>query len=169
MRILGIDPGSRSAGFGVIETEGSKFNYIDSGTLKYNIKADFIDRLGDVYDSCREIVEKYSPDSISIESLIYVKNPVSLMKLAQARGAMIAAFLKTHKSRVFEYSPNIIKATVASHGHASKESVQKALSMILRIEGFKSHDEIDAIAIALCHAFLRDSKTLSRSTMQQIR
>jgi len=159
MRILGIDPGSRSAGFGVIETAGKKFKYIDSGLLKYNCKTDFINRLGDIYESCGDILQKYSPDCISVESLIYVKSPTALMKLAQARGAMIAAFSITHKEKIFEYSPNLIKSTVSGHGHATKEGIQKILTMILGIQGFCGHDESDALAIALCHAFLINSKT----------
>lgn len=158
MIILGIDPGSRKAGFGLIELEGRKIKYLESGVLKYDCKKDFLDRLGNIYKSCEELLFRYKPDEIAIESLIYVKNIASLAKLAQARGAMVAAFMNTHSEKVFEYSPNLIKATVTGHGHANKESVDKVLKMILKgqIErDFKTDDESDALAIAVCHSFLR--------------
>ena len=144
MIILGIDPGSRKAGFGLIELEGRKIKYLESGVLRYDCKADFLDRLGNIYKSCEELQLRYRPDEIAIESLIYVKSITSLAKLAQARGAMVAAFMSTHTKKVFEYSPNLVKATVTGHGHAKKESVDKALRMILKGQidrEFKTDDE----------------------------
>jgi crossover junction endodeoxyribonuclease RuvC len=156
MLFLGIDPGSRKAGFGLVRQVGRKFEYIDSGSLRYDKVTNFVDRLGLIYESCEELIKEYDPDEIAIESLIYVKSIPSLAKLAQARGAMIAAFMRTHQQKVFEYSPNLIKSTVSGHGHATKESVDKGLKMVLgqQLE-FKTHDESDALAIALCHALMR--------------
>lgn len=156
MLILGIDPGSRKAGYAVAKLEGKKINYIASGVMKYDHVDPFIDRLGMIYESCRELVEKYRPDEVALESLIYVKSVTALSKLAQARGAMVAAFMSTNQGKVFEYSPNLVKSTVSGHGHASKESVDKALKMIFgkKLE-FKTHDESDALAVALCHSLLR--------------
>jgi crossover junction endodeoxyribonuclease RuvC len=159
MIILGIDPGSRKAGFGLIELKGRKINYLESGVMRYDCKSDFINRLGNIHDSCEELVKIFSPDQIAIESLIYVKSVTSLAKLAQARGAMIAAFMKTHKEKVFEYSPNAIKSTVTGHGHADKESISKALKMMFKKQintEFGTDDESDALAIAVCHAILKD-------------
>jgi crossover junction endodeoxyribonuclease RuvC len=159
MIILGVDPGSRKAGFGLIEVKGRKINYLESGVMRYDCKKDFMDRLGNIYLSCEELVKIFSPDQIAIESLIYVKSISSLAKLAQARGAMIAAFMKTHKERVFEYSPNLVKSTVTGHGHADKESVNKALKMMFKNQiqtEFGSDDESDALAIAVCHSILKD-------------
>jgi crossover junction endodeoxyribonuclease RuvC len=155
MIILGVDPGSRKAGYALIEVEGRKFKYITSGVLRYDKIDEFVDRLGVIYKSCEELVEKYQPHEISIESLIYVKSVTALAKLAQARGAMIAGFMKTHQGKVSEYSPNLIKSSVTGHGHASKEGVEKTLSMIFGPLKFKSNDESDALAIALCHALNR--------------
>ncbi len=157
MIILGVDPGSRQAGFGVIEAEGRKIKFLASGTMKYDSKLDFVDRLGTIYNSCIELVGIYKPDEISIESLIYVKSVTSLAKLAQARGAMIAAFMKKHERKVFEYSPNLVKSSVVGHGHASKENIQKGLSIIFPGKSFKSADEADALAIAICHSLNRGS------------
>ncbi len=157
MRFLGIDPGSRKAGYGVIEVKGRQIKYIDSGVMAYDKVDNFIDRLGLIYNSCAELAEIYKPDEIAFETLIYVKSIPSLAKLSQARGAMIAAFMGTHQGKVFEYSPNLIKNSVTGHGHTGKEGVEKSLKMIFGggIE-FKRHDESDALAIAVCHSMLRN-------------
>lgn len=158
MIILGIDPGSRKAGYGLIKVEGRKISYLASGALKYDHIDEFIDRLGLIYQSCEDILKKYDPVEISIESLIYVKSVEALSKLAQARGAMIAAFSRTHQGKIFEYAPNLIKVSVTGHGHASKEAVDKALAMMLGKINFKTTDESDALAIAVCHALNRSVK-----------
>ena len=155
MIILGIDPGSRKAGHAIIETIGRKTKYIASGVMRYDHVPEFIDRLGIIYESCSKIVDEYQPDEIAIESLIYVKNVTSLAKLAEARGAMIASFMRTHSKKVFEYSPNLIKTSVTGYGHATKESIQKGLGMIFGKRNFNGYDESDALAIALCHALNR--------------
>lgn len=158
MIILGIDPGSRKAGYGLINVEGRKISYIASGVLRYDQVDEFIERLGIIYQSCEEILHKYGPAEISIEALIYVKSVDALSKLAQARGAMIAAFSKSHRGKIFEYSPNTIKSSVSGHGHASKEAVDKALGLMFGKMTFKTSDESDALAIAVCHALNRNMK-----------
>ncbi|NOT79153.1 MAG: crossover junction endodeoxyribonuclease RuvC [Bacteriovoracaceae bacterium] len=158
MIILGIDPGSRKAGYALIDVQGKKISYISSGVLKYDHVDEFIDRLGMIYSSCDELVKKFQPDEVSIEALIYVKSIEALSKLAQARGAMIAAFSQTKNGKIFEYAPNAIKSSVTGHGHADKESVDKAMSMMLGKMTFKTSDESDALAIAVCHALNRTMK-----------
>ena len=156
MIILGIDPGSRTAGYGVIEVSGRKLSYIASGTLRYDKEKDFLSRLGVIHESCLDLVAEFNPHEISLESLIYVKSVTSLAKLAQARGAMIAAFMKTHLGLVSEYSPNLIKTTVSGHGHANKESIDKSMKLIFGQHlNFETGDESDGLAIAACHALLR--------------
>jgi crossover junction endodeoxyribonuclease RuvC len=160
MKILGIDPGSRSAGWALIETSGRKINFLASGTLKYDKIDNFVDRLGVIYNSIHELMREHEPDEVSIEALIYVKSVTSLAKLAQARGAMVAAIVQTHNSKVFEYAPNLIKSTVSGYGHADKAAIDKTLRMIFGDITFKSNDESDALAIALCHS-LNGGKKLS--------
>jgi crossover junction endodeoxyribonuclease RuvC len=104
------------------------------------------------------LLKKYQPDEVSIESLIYVKSVDALSKLAQARGAMIAAFSHTHQGKIFEYAPNLVKVSVTGHGHADKVAVDKALSMMFGKINFKTADESDALAIAVCHALNRNVK-----------
>ena len=158
MIILGIDPGSRKAGYALIEVQGKKISYISSGVLKYDHVDELIDRLGMIYRSCDELAKKFQPDEISIEALIYVKSIEALSKLAQARGAMIAAFSQTKNGKIFEYAPNAIKSSVTGHGHADKESVDKAMNMMFGKMTFKTSDESDALAIAVCHALNRTMK-----------
>ena len=162
MKILGIDPGSRKAGFSLIEVHPKKkITYLTSGILKYDHIELFLERLGVIYSSCEELVERFSPDEISIESLIYVKSVESLSKLAQARGAMVAAFSKTMRGKIFEYFPNLVKSSVAGHGHADKESIDKAMTLIFGRLNFQSSDESDSLAIAVCHALNRATLRLN--------
>lgn len=158
MIILGIDPGSRKAGYALIDVQGKKISYLASGVLKYDHVDEFLERLGMIYETCSDLMDRYKPDEISIEALIYVKSVDALSKLAQARGAMIAAFSRTHKGKVFEYAPNAIKSSVTGHGHADKEAIDKAMNMMFGKLTFKTSDESDALAIAVCHAFNRNMK-----------
>lgn len=159
MYILGIDPGSRTTGWAVIEVQGRKFKYINSGVLKFDKTSEFLDRLATISLSIKDIVSLYKPDEISIEALIYVKSVPALSKLAQARGALIAGLSEKYQGKITEYSPNLIKSSVTGHGLASKDSVDRSLSMIFGKLDFKSHDESDALAIALCHALNRGQRT----------
>ena len=166
MRILGIDPGSRKAGWAVIETQGKKIEYIASGVLNFEKIKELVDRLGVASKACEELNSLYKPDVLSLESLIYVKNVSSLAKLAQARGAMISGFGEEFSGKIFEYSPNLIKSSVTGHGHASKEGIEKTLKMIFGDIAFKTSDESDALAIALCHALNigKEKTTIKKST-----
>lgn len=158
MIILGIDPGSRKAGYALIDVQGKKISYIASGVLKYDHVDEFIDRLGMIYQTCDELMNKFRPDEVSVEALIYVKSVEALSKLAQARGAMIAAFSRTCLGKVYEYSPNTVKSSVTGHGHADKDAIDKAMNMMFGKLTFKTSDESDALAIAVCHALNRNMK-----------
>lgn len=155
MIVLAIDPGSVTAGYALLEKEGRKINYIASGVLKFDSGSEFLHRVKDIYDQTVSLMEKYQPDEIALESLIFVKSPTALIKLAQSRGTMLAALSQTHHQKIFEYSPNLVKSTVTGHGHADKEGIQKVLTQYLGLTNFKTHDESDAIAIALCHLLNR--------------
>ncbi len=156
MIVLAIDPGSVTAGYALLQKEGRKINYITSGILKFDGKIEFLHRVKDIFEKTEALLAAYSPDEIALESLIYVKSPDALMKLAQSRGTMLAALTKNYHEKVFEYSPNLVKSTVTGHGHADKEGVQKFLKQYFGISEFKTHDESDACAIALCHLLNRD-------------
>ena len=156
MTILGIDPGSLKMGYALIAKRPGGLDYLDSGVSLYAKERDFLRRLGLIHADVRRIVGRYRPDHIAVESLVYVKNVSSLAKLSQARGAALAAVASDYAGRIFEHSPNAVKQAVCGHGHASKESVGKALGLFfpaLPTAGpFASDDESDALAIAVCHA-----------------
>ncbi len=162
MIILGIDPGSRKTGYAFVEATGKKIIYLDSGVIRFDDKKLFLDRIGDFHGKIKALVDLYSIDAIALESLIYVKSPTALIKLAQARGAMLAALHGTHAGKIFEYAPNEIKSVAAGYGHADKLSVQKAISMIVGKREYQTDDESDAVAVAICHA-LNGSKNSNRN------
>lgn len=158
MIILGIDPGSRQAGYGVIEMASKSFKYVDSGVLSYQANHDFFYRLGEIYDSCAELTKRFRPHEIALEALIHVKSVPALAKLAQARGAMVAAFASTHQGRIFEYSGSAVKKAVTGSGSADKKAVERILHLMFKEQlNIKRHDQSDALAIAICHALLRSS------------
>jgi crossover junction endodeoxyribonuclease RuvC len=154
--VLAIDPGSVTAGYALLQKDGRKVQYLESGILKFNGKEEFLLRVKSIYEETLSLVEKLQPDEVALESLIFVKSPTALMKLAQSRGAMLAALTQNYQDKIFEYSPNLVKQTVTGHGHADKEGIQKFLQQYLGISNFKTHDESDAVAIALCHLLNRD-------------
>ena len=129
-RILGLDPGSLKAGYALIGKNGRKFNYLESGTLKFSARINFLDRISSIYQQTKLLVEKLNPQEVVFESLVFVKNVSSLTKLSQARGAMIAAC--SNQAKLFEYSPTLVKRAVTTHGHSSKEGVSPLICILTR-------------------------------------
>ncbi len=162
LKILGIDPGSRKAGFGLVAFDGINFDYLRSETVKFNIKKEFLGRVSEIYQKTKDIIDSWQPDIISVESLIYVKSPTALIKLAQTRGIMLSAATECgYEGKIFEYSPNFVKSNTIGHGHAGKEAGQKFLKTFLGVENFTTDDESDALLIAICHGF-NHNKDVSR-------
>lgn len=160
MIVLAIDPGSVTAGYALLEKQGRKIVHLESGILKFNGKDEFLHRVKDIYEQTLALINRLSPDEVALESLIFVKSPTALIKLAQSRGTMLAALSQNYHEKIFEYSPNLVKSTVVGHGHADKEGIQKFIQQYLGISDFKTHDESDAIAIALCHLLNRGALQL---------
>lgn len=154
MHVLGIDPGSINTGWALLSSEGKKIRYISSGVLEFDTKVEFLDRLTQIKHKCDNLINELKPDAISLESLIYVKSPTALIKLAQTRGIILSSIVEKYKGKIFEYSPNLVKSTAAGHGHADKASIKKFIDMVLGPRDYKTHDESDAVAIALCHIML---------------
>lgn len=152
MKILGIDPGSRLIGHAIIQVNGRSIQCLESGATDFSKIKNFPERLRKIYLYGEDLIKSWGPDHVALEGLIYVKSPVALIKLAQARGAMLAAFAQRAPENIFEYSPNLVKLTAGGHGHSSKQGIQKVVGNILGIKGFKSLDESDALAVAICHA-----------------
>jgi len=152
-RILGIDPGSRITGFGVVDFAGDSPIYIASGTIS-SPDGDFPDRLRQIFTSVGEIVAEYRPDVVAIESVFMHKNAGSALKLGHARSAALCATFE-HDVEVVEYAPREIKQAIVGTGAASKEQVQHMVVALLNLEAVPVEDASDALAAALCHGHQR--------------
>ena len=150
LRILGIDPGSRLTGFGVVDCEGDRASYVASGAVK-TIDGSFPDRLKVIFNSVSEILCEYQPAVVAIESIFVHKNAASALKLGQARSAAICATFE-FDTLLFEYAPREIKQAIVGTGAGTKEQVQHMVRSLLHLEGAPSPDAADALATALCHA-----------------
>src|SRR5690606_6906461 len=153
MRILGIDPGLRRTGFGVIDVQGSHLQYVTSGTIVVPADQALAQRLKVILDSIREIVRDTSPTVSALEKVFVNTNPTSTLLLGQARGAAMCA-LADHGLLVHEYTALQIKKSVVGNGHAAKEQVQAMVQHLLRLNGVPSSDSADALACAICHAHI---------------
>ena len=153
MRILGIDPGLRVTGFGVIETEGSRLHYVASGTFKTEsaVGARLPDRLKIIFDGVREITTRYEPTCASVEIVFVNVNPQSTLLLGQARGAALTA-LVSNDLDVAEYTALQMKKAIVGHGKASKEQVQEMVMRLLALPSLPGKDAADALGMAICHA-----------------
>ncbi len=156
-RILGIDPGSRITGFGLIELEGSKLRYVESGCIRAG-SGDFAGRLKTIFDGLCDIVEIYTPTEVAIEQVFMHRNPDSALKLGQARGAAICAVMSKGLN-ISEYTPSEIKKATVGKGNAAKTQVQHMVQALLKLPGMPQEDAADALAVALCHN--HTSQTLS--------
>jgi len=152
-RILGIDPGSRLTGFGVLDFVGDRATYVASGSIA-SANGDFADRLKLIFRSVSEIVAEYRPGVVVIESVFVSKNAGSALKLGHARSAAICATFE-HDVEIFEYAPREIKKAVVGTGSASKEQIQHMVVAMLNLQGTPPPDAADALATALCHGHRR--------------
>ncbi len=166
--IIGIDPGSRLTGFGVIRMEGSKYHYLASGCVR--VEGEGIShRLQQIYAGLQEVIQTYQPAEAGIEQVFMHKNPGSALKLGQARGVAIVAAAMT-AIPVAEYSARQIKQSVVGHGAAKKEQVQHMVRVLLNLSGIPQVDAADALAVALCHAHSRQSLIkLASSSSSKVR
>lgn len=155
MKILGIDPGLRTTGFGVITKHGSKLAYIASGTIK-TPDADLPQRLKTILSGVGEIIRTYSPDCAAIEKVFVNVNPQSTLLLGQARGAAICALVGADLA-VAEYTALQVKQAVVGHGKAQKQQVQDMVQRLLALSGMPSTDAADALGVAICHAHSGES------------
>ncbi len=148
-RVLGIDPGSRQTGYGLVDVRGSVVTYVASGCIR--VAHDSLpERLGEIYRCVAELVSEHRPTEFAIEQVFMAKNAQSALKLGQARGVAIAAGV-AHGLPITEYAARQVKLAVVGTGRASKEQVQHMVQSILDLSGRPQADAADALAIALCH------------------
>lgn len=154
MIILGIDPGSRITGYGVIDISGRNPRYIDSGCIRMDSKMPMPERLHTIFKGVDYLIGHYKPTIFSIEEVFMHKNPQSALKLGQARGVAICAAAMA-ELEIHEYAATRIKQTIVGRGHAKKEQVQHMVQSLLKLNRRPQEDAADALAAALTHAFHR--------------
>ena len=161
-RIIGIDPGSRCTGFGVIDSDGFRHEYVASGFVK--ITGDELPaRLGMIFNEISDIIDKWQPQTMGVEQVFVNKNVDSALKLGQARGAAICAGINA-QLEVGEYTPRAIKKAVVGNGAAEKQQIQPMMKILLKLDFVPQSDEADGLAIAVCHANHMHVKTLGLVT-----
>jgi crossover junction endodeoxyribonuclease RuvC len=156
MIILGIDPGSRITGFGLIDNQANRIAYITSGNIR--VSGDSLpQRLGYIFSAIDEVIREHRPCQMGIENVFMARNPDSALKLGQARGAAICA---AHRAglEIAEYAPREIKQALVGSGAANKEQVQHMVKRLLGIQQELQADEADGLAIAICHAQFHASR-----------
>ncbi|NNE65195.1 MAG: crossover junction endodeoxyribonuclease RuvC [Pyrinomonadaceae bacterium] len=148
---MGIDPGSETLGWGVIERNGSKYRGIAYGCVKSNPKDDFSKRLEKIYEGLVNVIDQFAPESLAVEEAFYAQNVKVAMKLGQVRGVVL--LLGEQKALdIAEYSPRFVKKTVVGYGNAEKHQVQEMVKVLLSLDELpEPHDAADALALAICH------------------
>ena len=156
IRIIGIDPGLRRTGWGIIETLGNSLRFVASGTVTSDGEMDLASRLCQLHDGLAEVVHGYRPDEAAVEQTFVNKDATATLKLGQARG--IAMLVPARAGlRVAEYAPNAVKKAVIGVGHGDKKQIHMMVKVLLPKARFDTHDAADALAIAICHAHHRQS------------
>lgn len=155
-RILGVDPGSRLTGYGIVDVTRNEIRHVTHGTLKIasttgKATLPLEDRLLLIYEGLRDVIGTYHPHTLSIEKVFFAKNAVSALKLGQARGAAILT-AKIFGMNVVEYAPTEVKSAIVGHGRADKDQVARVLEMMLGKQHFETSDASDGLALAMCHA-----------------
>jgi len=156
IRIIGIDPGLRRTGWGVVESLGNSLRFVASGTVRSDDKADLASRLCQLHDGLAEVLHFHMPHEAAVEATFVNKDATATLKLGQARG--IAMLVPARAGlRVAEYAPNAVKKSVIGVGHGDKKQIHMMVKVLLPKATFNTDDAADAIAIAICHAHHRQS------------
>jgi crossover junction endodeoxyribonuclease RuvC len=156
IRIIGIDPGLRRTGWGIIETIGNSLRFVASGTVTSDGEMDLASRLCQLHDGLAEIVHSYQPHEAAVEQTFVNKDAVATLKLGQARGVAMLVPARAGL-QVSEYAPNAVKKSVIGVGHGEKQQIHMMLKVLMPKAEFKGNDAADALAIAVCHAHHRGS------------
>ena len=155
MRIIGIDPGLRHTGWGIIDKDGSRVSFVAAGVINAQTEGALAARLSEIFHSLGHVLDEYKPQEAAIEEVFVNVNPTSTLKLGQARGvAMLSPAVR--QIPVFEYTPNQIKKMIVGVGHADKKQVDMMVrKMLPTLPKNVPADSADALAMALCHGFMR--------------
>ena len=151
IRILGVDPGLRNTGWGLIEAAGSRLSFLACGSIRTDAQDSLAERLAAIHCALSDLIDSNRPHEAAVEETFVNRDPQSTLKLGQARGATLAA-LALRDLPVFEYAANLIKKTVVGVGHAEKTQVATMVKILLPASNALSPDAADALAVAICHA-----------------
>jgi len=165
MRLIGLDPGLRNTGWGVIAIRDNRMTHVADGVVMTNAKLVLADRLVQLHGGLIEVLKQWTPDEAAVEETFVNTNAASTLKLGQARG-IVMLVPANHGLPVSEYTPNLVKKTVVGNGHAAKEQVQMMVRTLLPGCGIKTPDAADALAVAICHAHHRESNRRLRALEQ---
>ena len=165
MRILGIDPGSRFTGFGIIEVDGSRALSIHQGVIKAG-SGEFPERLGIIFSGISDLIDEFGPDEVAVETVFVSKNASSALKLGQARGAAVCAAIAKDLP-VAEYSPRSVKQAIVGRGGADKVQVQHMVTVLLQLKEKLAEDAADALAVALCHQHTQQTTERMQALQQR--
>jgi crossover junction endodeoxyribonuclease RuvC len=158
IRILGVDPGLRNTGWGLIEAASSRLSFVACGSIKTDAAASLAERLASIHRSLAGLVERERPHEAAVEETFVNRDPQSTLKLGQARGVTLAS-LALKGLPVFEYAANLVKKTVVGAGHAEKRQVGMMVKMLLPASNAATPDAADALAVAICHAQHRAARS----------
>ena len=153
LRILGIDPGSRKTGYGLIEHSGNRTRYLASGCIKLNVKETLAERLHQLSSELDKLIEEFQPDCGAVEKIFFAKNAQSALTLGHARGVILLKFSERQLA-IHEYQALKVKQTVVGVGRADKNQVQHMVKILLNLQNKLQEDEADALAVAITHAHL---------------
>lgn len=151
IRILGIDPGSRLTGYGVIEAAGGRIGFVACGVVRTNRDFPLSHRLNEIFDGINEVIQVYDPAVAAVEEVFMSSNANSALKLGQARGAAVVAAMQNGLT-VHDYSAKKVKRAVVGYGQAEKTQVQHMIKILLGLSALPTADAADALAVAICHA-----------------
>lgn len=167
MRLIGLDPGLRSTGWGIIDVSGNRLAHVADGAVRPDPKAPLASRLRTLHDGLMEILEQYEPDEAAVEETFVNKNASSTLKLGEARGVVLVVPALAGLA-VAEYSANRVKKSVVGAGHANKDQVQHMVSRLLPGCTISGPDAADALAVAICHAHFAETSAVWSGSRQGV-
>ncbi len=156
MRLLGLDPGLRHTGWGVIESDGYRLSHVANGVVSVDVALSLAERLAKLHEGLVAVIERYKPCEAAVEETFVNRNAASTLKLGQARGIALLAPAQAG-ILVAEYTPNMVKKSVVGAGHAAKEQIQMMVATLLPGVELAGADAADALAVAICHAHHRQT------------
>jgi crossover junction endodeoxyribonuclease RuvC len=167
MRILGIDPGTATTGYGIIDVEGNRLRHVDNGIIKTRSSEALPLRLKTIYDGLTSILREFSPEAVAVEQVFLAKNPRAALTLGHSRGSAVLSAVNLGLE-VHEYSALQVKSAVVGYGHAGKQQVQQMVKALLNLPEVAQEDAADALAVAICHANSRTMRQVANNAARSL-